>query len=142
MELFKKISKVDLSNLAVLDTSSGKMEDLAGQTLILDKKIVSKLKDKCVRITTDPNAPESKIGEDELLKEYSLDYRTLTKELRERYIDFTENKKYHETRKRIINENDSFIYQRRFDPKNPKSSVKNFYHPDIIKAFDEQYKKP
>lgn len=115
-ELFKRISKVDSS------------------TLILDK-----LSSVGVRITTDSNAPQFQIKEDEVLKEF-LDYKTITKKLYKRYKDFKANNKYHEIRKKIINEKNSLIYQRHLDPQNPKSAKKNFYHPDIIKEYDKFYK--
>lgn len=91
------------------------------------------------RITSDPNAPELRIEEDSLLRG-RLTYDDLTKMLRERYTDFISNNNYHRIRKEIC-EKPKYKITRYLDPKNknPKSTHKDFYHPDIIEEFDKHY---
>ncbi len=93
-----------------------------------------------LKITNDPSAPEVRVKEEDLLNEYSLDYKALTKELVKRYQDFKPNKKYHEVRKFLMKkEGNSFT--RTLNPKNAKSVKQDFYSPRIIKAFGKFYKK-
>ena len=92
------------------------------------------------RITSNPNAPEVRIKEENLLREYTLFYKDLTKILRGRYADFMENNNYHRIRKEIC-ENPIYKITRYLNPKNknPKSTHRDFYHPDIIEQFDKHY---
>ncbi len=92
-----------------------------------------------IRITDDPNAPAMRINEDELLKEFSLDYNSLTDELKKRYSDFRSNQKYHKIRRGLMTKN--FSMTRKLNPKNPKSSKQDFYTPKIFKEFDKHYSK-
>lgn len=89
------------------------------------------------RITNDPNAPEVRIGEESLLKEYSLRYDDLTKMLRKRYTDFIANNNYHRIRKEIC-EKPGYKFTRYLDPEKSKS-CKNFYPLKIIEEFDKHY---
>jgi hypothetical protein len=50
---------------------------------------------------TNSNAIPIKIAEEDILKTYPWDYVTLTGKLKARYIDFKENGKYHNHRKKI-----------------------------------------
>jgi len=95
---------------------------------------------KGIKISNDPKAPKVKIEEKNLLEEFSLNYHSLTENLRERYIDFSPNLKYHSIRKKII-DNGDYVYTRKLDPSNPKSSKQCFYHPNIISEFDKYYMK-
>lgn len=97
------------------------------------------LKTTSIRITDDPSAPAMRINEDELLKEFSLDYHSLTRELSKRYADFKTNENYHKIRKELMAKN--FSVTRRLNPKNPKSSKQDFYSPKIFKEFDKHYSK-
>jgi hypothetical protein len=90
------------------------------------------------RITSDPNAPEVRIEEENLLREYSLSYNDLTKTLCERYADFIRNNNYHRIRKKIC-EKPGYKYTRHLNPKNPKSTRQDFYHPRIIEEFEKHY---
>lgn len=81
-----------------------------------------------------------KIPEDRLLKEYIMEYKNLCEELKRRYPTLKINKSFHQIKREIINKNPKLIYSRRLDPNNPRSSKKDFYHPDIFKEFDKYYK--
>lgn len=82
---------------------------------------------------------EVKIPEDKLLKEYNLEYKDLCNELKKLYPNFKQNQNFHIYRKEIIAKFSNLIYTRKLDPDNPKSSKKDYYHPDILKKFEKYY---
>jgi len=94
-----------------------------------------------VQITDDPNAPALRLEEDEILKKkYPLDYRALLEKLNKRFSNFKTNSKFHKLRKGLMR--DIKLSRTRYlDPDNPKSSKKDFYSPNIVKKFDNHYKK-
>lgn len=120
-DFLKQISKIDPSNV------------------IVDYKDKTVGKGSVIRITDDPKAPAVRVEEESILKEYSLDYQTLTKTLCDRYSDFKQNEKYHKL-KNELKKNPKFCKIRHLDPTNPKSAQKCFYHPNITQEFDKHYK--
>jgi len=92
------------------------------------------------RWTDDENAPKLAISEEDVLKNYSLDYKKLTDQLRRRYSDFIENAEYHARRKPLESEK-KYCIVRLLDPGNPKSSKKRFYNGNILTEFDKHYTK-
>lgn len=94
-----------------------------------------------VQITDDKKAPVYRIEEEDIRKEYPLDYYGLLDGMRERYVDFKANSFFHQGRKRIIRENKNLSRIRYLDPENIKGVQKVFYSPKIIKEFDKVYTK-
>lgn len=169
MEHFEKISKIGPSNTAILDILGGEISGKGG-TLVIDKKLVPKLKfikegnfqeggkpvlkligdvkpvsvavgGNGMRITDDPNAPVYRLEEEEILKKkYPLDYNALINGLIERYAAFIRNSQFHKLRKEFMQDK-NLCRTRYLDPNNPKSSKKYFYSPEIYKKFDKHYKK-
>ena len=92
-----------------------------------------------MRITDDPNAPTVRIKEDDLFKEFSLEYRVLTRNLYDRYSDFKSNEKYHKIRKDLAAK--GFAITRHLNPRNTNSPKQEFYSPRIYKEFDKYYSK-
>lgn len=92
-----------------------------------------------LRITDNPQAPEVRVKEDDLLKEFSLDSRTLVAELRKRYSNFKSNDAYHKIRRSVMDK--GFCVTRTLNPRNAKSPKQAFYSPRIYKEFDKYYKK-
>jgi hypothetical protein len=92
-----------------------------------------------LRITNDPSAPAMRIEEESLLKKFSLDFPTLTRQLRARYSDFKTDNKYHKLRRELMGRGFSFV--RKLNPKRPRSAEQNFYTPRIIAEFDKHYTK-
>lgn len=90
-------------------------------------------------LTADPNAPVVRIEEESILKAFPLDFNTLTRSLRERYIDFKADNRYHRIRKGLMTM--GFSITRRLNPNNPKSSKQDFYNTKIFEEFDKSYKK-
>ena len=93
-----------------------------------------------LRLTSNPDAPEVRMTEEQIHEQFSWDYEKLTDACRKRYSDFKCNSKYHAIRKVICEgENGKLSKTRYLDPKNPKSSKKQFYNPNILKKLDEHY---
>ena len=55
-----------------------------------------------------------------------------------RYSDFIANAKYYKLRGKLA-ANPQFKMTRYLDPGNPKSSQKDFYNPNILQQFDQEY---
>ena len=92
-------------------------------------------------MTNDPSAPALRLEEDQILKQqYPLDYNALVKEMIGRYTNFVRNSQFHKLRKALMKD-ENLCRTRYLDPNNPKSSRKDFYSPNILKQFDEHYKK-
>lgn len=90
------------------------------------------------RWTDDASAPAIAITEEDILKNYTLNYRRLTTQLRRRYTDFIENSDYHKFRKTLETQK-KFCIERLLDPGNPKTSKKRFYNSNILVEFDSRY---
>jgi hypothetical protein len=91
-----------------------------------------------VIITNDPNSVPVVVSEEDVRKQYPWDYATLTGKLKNRYMDFKENPKYHTLRKKL-SINPQYMRTRYLDPGNLKSSTKDFYNPNILREFDKTY---
>jgi hypothetical protein len=92
------------------------------------------------RWTDDATAPALSISEEDILKNYPLDYKSLTSQLRRRYSDFIENTAYHNLRK-TFETHKKFCIERLLDPGNPKSPKKRFFNSNILTEFDKHYTK-
>ena len=91
-----------------------------------------------VSVTDNPEAFKVQISDDDIRKAYPWDYEELTKRLRERYVDFKVNKKYHSIRK-PLKDDLHYVKTRLLDPGNPNCSKKDFYSPNIFQKFDLHY---
>lgn len=87
-----------------------------------------------------PNAVPVRLDDLEIKKLYPWTYYELVKNLKKRYRDFRQNQKFYNIKKEL-EENESYCYVRKLDPDNPKSQIKKFYNPKILKEFDKYYKK-
>lgn len=94
-----------------------------------------------VRTTTDPDAPEVQITEEDMLKRYPYDYQTLSEKLKDRYEDFKQNQEYHDIRK-SLKDDKKYCRIRLLDPTNPNSTTrKEYYSSEVFKVFDKHYTK-
>lgn len=91
-----------------------------------------------VKITNDPGATPIVLTEENLAALFPWTYDELTKRCKERYSDFTANKKYHDLRK-TINANNKLCKIRLLDPSNPKGIKKPFFSPNVLSFFDKHY---
>ncbi len=92
------------------------------------------------RWSDDPNAPAITVKEEDVLKAFPMDYRGLTDQLKSRYVNFCENRDYHDVRKKL-EADPAYCKVRLLDPHSPRSSQKRFYNTEIFKEFDKKYKK-
>ena len=93
-----------------------------------------------IQVTSNPNAPEVRLSDSQILDRYPWDYRKLTKQCENRYRSFKCNRKYHQIRK-SLHRNERFCYTRLLNPANSQSSSKQFYNPSILVELDRHYKK-
>ena len=89
-------------------------------------------------LSDDPDAIHVTLTDEDIRKKYPWDYKELTKRLKNRYVDFLSNNKYHSIRKPLCNDQ-KYVKIRLLDPDNPKSSSKCFYNPNIFRVFDRYY---
>jgi predicted HicB family RNase H-like nuclease len=87
-----------------------------------------------------PNAIPLTLSEEERNARYPWPYIQLTEKLRNRYKDFKANAKYHNIRKKFIDDK-RYVYHRYLDPNNKNSQKKDFYSPNILHEFDKYYKR-
>lgn len=80
------------------------------------------------------------LSEELIRKKYPWDYNDLIKRMKYRYTNFKLNQEFHDLRKAILGE-ERYVKRRYLDPGNPKSSKKDFYNTNILKYFDNHYKK-
>jgi len=92
-----------------------------------------------VKVTNDPSAIAVQLQEEDIREKFPWDYSNLTARLNKRYRNFKLNSEYHKIRKKL-SKNKKFCLERYLDPGNP-SSKKMFFNPNIIREFDNYYKR-
>ena len=109
-------------------------------TIYLETKLVRQKSESAIEFnwTDDPKAPAMAVREEDVLKTYSMTYKSLTKRLRGRYSDFVENKTYHRLRKKLETDK-RYCITRFLNPGNSRSSRQRFYSPNILPEFDKHY---
>jgi hypothetical protein len=88
----------------------------------------------------DPQAIQVVLSDNQLKERYPWDYAELTNKLKQRFVDFKQDREYHALR-REFESDESLAYTRRLDPSNPKSNRKIFYSPNIVSRFDRHYNR-
>lgn len=91
-----------------------------------------------VILSNSPDAMPVSISEEDVRKTYPWDYAELKDRLKNRYLDFKENDKFHSLRKKLAVD-PRYMKTRFLDPGNPRSSRKDFYNQNIVSRFDEAY---
>jgi len=92
-----------------------------------------------VRWTADPAAPAMRVREESLLETYPYDTADLVKKLKERYIDFKQDKHFQKYKKPLLDD-PKYCRRRLYNPKRSKSGAKNFFSSEVFKVFDQHYK--
>jgi len=93
-----------------------------------------------VKFTQDKSATPIQLTEEQIRDKYPWDYKKLTQECKDRYIDFKVVNQYHHLRRNFL-ESKKLCTTRKLDSANPKSPKKDFFNPDILYEFDKYYKK-
>lgn len=91
-----------------------------------------------LKIGQSSNAVPIFLTEEELLKRYPWDYKTLYEKLKKRYDDFKQNSKFHDIRKGCYG-NNNYVHTRYLDPNNKNSQKKTYYSPNILNEFNKHY---
>lgn len=132
-----------LNYLNQLEGSSDETDKKYFVTAKISVKIAgSKYKDApSVRITSNPNAPEFRLTDRQMLEKHPWNYKTLMKKCKDRYSDFKMDKKFNKVKKKLF-ENQEFVYERYPDPNNPTGQPRRFYSPKILQELDKYYSKP
>jgi hypothetical protein len=86
----------------------------------------------------DPKALPVALSEEDMRTRYPWEYSDLMARCSTRYKDFKVNSKFHGIRQQLHGDS-RYVYIRSLDPRNPSSSTKVFYNPNILKIFDENY---
>lgn len=93
-----------------------------------------------VTISGSPDAVPITLREEDVRERYPWDYSILTNRLSHRYSNFSRNQRYHKIRKKLEG-SQKYCKPRYLDPRNPMSSRKNFYSPNILGEFDKYYER-
>ena len=93
-----------------------------------------------VQVTSDPNAPEVRLSDSQILDKYPWDYQELTKQCKSRYAGFKCNREYHQIRKNLLG-NSKFCYTRLLNPANLRSTRIQLYNSSILAELDKHYQK-
>jgi hypothetical protein len=117
-------------------------ENPCNATLRVETRFLRSSSDDAIKVhpTTDPTAPKVQITEEDMLKKYPYDYSRLTEKLKDRYIDFKQNQKYHNFRN-PLKADTKYCRVRLLDPTNPQSSRKEYYSTEVFRVFDRHYTK-
>jgi hypothetical protein len=91
-------------------------------------------------VTNNPNALPVRLEEEQIRERYPWDYKKLTEECKQRYVDFKVDQKYHKLRQQLENDK-RYVHIRHLDPVNPKSPRKKFFNPNILAELDKQFTK-
>jgi hypothetical protein len=108
--------------------------------LSIETRIVkSKGKDGVpVRWTTDASAPAMVVREESLLETYPYDNADLVKKLKDRYVDFKQDRTFQKYKAPLLDDA-KYCRRRLYNPKRPKSGSKNFFSSEVFKVFDKHY---
>ena len=89
--------------------------------------------------TNDPNAPLTRLTDDEALARYPASYSDLTTRCALRYRNFKQNQHFNDLMRKI-KEDANCAHQRKLDPRNDASSTKVYYNLEFVfEKLDEEY---
>lgn len=91
-----------------------------------------------IKVGKEPGAVRVEWSDEDVRRAYPWDYKTLNNELKRRYADFSQDRRYNQLRAEI--ESDQQLCRVRYlDPAKPRSGRKKFYSPNIVNEFDKHY---
>lgn len=140
--VLNKEEKNFLTYLESLEPDADNSDSAYSVTVNIDVKFTrSKAKDALgVRVTSNPDAPEVRLTDEQVQERYPWNYKRLTEECCKRYSDFKQDKNYHTLRKKLLGHR-KFGLTRYLDPSNSKGTKKPFFNPNILPEFDKHYTK-
>lgn len=93
-----------------------------------------------VRLSNAPDAVKIGLSDEEMRRRYPWNYKELTKQCKDRYVDFKVNEQYHSIRK-CFESNQRYTYVRYLDSNNPNSQKQKFYSQAILYELDKYYSR-
>jgi hypothetical protein len=93
------------------------------------------------RWTDDPKAPAVQLKEEDVFKQFSLDFSAMVQRLRGRYTNFKSDEKFNRIKRRLEAVGKPFCMERYLDPIHKSGTPKRFYSPEVFKEFDKHYKR-
>lgn len=133
-ESHKKL--LDFISKQRLQEDSESEHDIA---LVVDVKINRAKQGAQVRFDK-TGAPIYQDTEEVFKNKYPLDYQTLLAKLKTRYLDFVQNKEFHQLKKDICKQPE-FSGERYLDYEKMSGTKKTYYSSNIFKEFDKHYTK-
>lgn len=88
----------------------------------------------------DPNGVAITLSEEDIRKRYPWTYNELKEKAKKRYCDFKLNDIFYEHLKEVKSK-PKLYFERKLDPKNPKSPTKPFYSTNVWEILDQYYHK-
>lgn len=107
-------------------------------TMGIELRFVRSQSPEAIPVRLGKTGIEVQLSEADIRSKWPLRYDTLTKTLRDRYVDFLANDKYHKAR-RPLEQDLRFCYVRRLDPERPGSGALRLYSAAIVPEFDKHY---
>lgn len=89
--------------------------------------------------TLDPSAISVQYKIEDIMKKYPQSYDEIRKMCRERYRDFSDNRRFKKLMKEVIKEDMRYSFARRYNPKNPQSQVMYHYKGSAVLDVLDQY---
>jgi len=81
------------------------------------------------------------VKEEDVLKQYPMDFATLLQRLQSRYTDFKANEKFNKIKRYLEQQGKKYCIERYLDPIRKSGAPKRFYSPEVFKEFDKRYTK-
>ena len=81
-----------------------------------------------IGVTSDQNAPQMSVSDDQIVYDYPWTYNDLTSECKKRYADFKENQSFHVFMRRL-KQSGECAHKRNLDPNNARSPSQWRYNP-------------
>ena len=141
-----KEEKNFLIYLTQLETQAADKDSSYSVTINLEVKLMRSKANEAIGVrivdSTNTDAPEVRVTEEQDLESYSWNYKKLRNKCNERYSDFKLDKKFHNLKKSICGtKKESVCKVRHLNPRNTKSNSMTLYRPEIMREFDKHYTK-
>lgn len=107
-------------------------------TLQMELKFLRTAHPEAIPVRQSPDGIPVTLSEADVRNRWPWDFETLTTKLRERYSNFSQNRRY-TTLRRPLEGDLRYCHVRLLDPAEPRSGSKRFYSPNIVSEFDKHY---
>jgi len=91
-----------------------------------------------IQITNDPNAQKVNLSDEELVRQYPLQYRDVCKRCKEAIAGFKQNRDFHRIMA-LIKTDSRLAFTRKLNPNSTKSSITTFYAETVVDEISKMY---